>query len=174
MNLFILDEDPTVAAQMNCDSHVCKIILEAFQMMSLAHLEHDSTKVGLWNARTHRNNHVSLWVRENISNYNWTSEHALALCAEYTLRYGKIHKCEDMIRWCAENPPPLLRDTMSPFRQAVAEDCYNINPVTAYHNYYVRYKRSFARWKLGNTPGWFIDLCRIEDLKLKGELYFSY
>lgn len=32
MNLFILDTDPIEAARQNCDSHVCKIILEAAEM----------------------------------------------------------------------------------------------------------------------------------------------
>lgn len=167
MNLFVLNTDPVIAAEMNCDSHVCKIILEALQMMSLAHLEHGSEQPGLWNAHTHRNNHVSKWVRENTSNYRWTAEHALALCSEYTMRYSKVHKCQSMIEWCAANLPPLPVSNMSPFRQAVAEDCYHDDPVIAYHMYYVRYKRSFAKWKLGNTPAWFVDLCNVEDMKVK-------
>ena len=30
MNIFVVDNDPIVAAQMLCDSHVCKMILEGF------------------------------------------------------------------------------------------------------------------------------------------------
>lgn len=163
MNLFILDRDPVVAARMNCDKHVCKIILEAYQMMSLAHLNYGGDHPGLWNARTYNNNHVSLWVRENLSNYAWTSAHAVALCDEYTLRYRRVHKCREMIEWCVEHVPPLPTGALSPFRQAVAEDCYDVDPVRAYHLYYVRYKRRFAKWRLGNVPGWFIRLCRDEN-----------
>ena len=37
MNIFILDEDPTIAAQMQCDKHVVKMIVESAQMLSTAH-----------------------------------------------------------------------------------------------------------------------------------------
>ena len=37
MNLFILDEDPTKAAQLQCDKHVVKMIIESAQMLSTAH-----------------------------------------------------------------------------------------------------------------------------------------
>ena len=37
MNIFILDEDPVVAAQLQCDKHVVKMIVECAQMLSTAH-----------------------------------------------------------------------------------------------------------------------------------------
>lgn len=166
MNLFILDNDPVIAARMNCDKHVNKIILEALQMLCLAHLENGSTETWLWNAHTHRNNHVSRWVRENVGNYNWTCQHAMELCSEYTIRYGKVHKCQPMLQWCTDNIPSIPDEDMSPFRQAVAKDCYHDDPIMAYHDYYVRYKRRLAKWKLGNVPQWFTDRCLIEDSKI--------
>ena len=33
MNIFVLDKDPYVAAQMMCDKHVVKMILEGCQML---------------------------------------------------------------------------------------------------------------------------------------------
>ena len=33
MNIFYLDKDPVVAAQMSCDKHVVKMILESAQML---------------------------------------------------------------------------------------------------------------------------------------------
>jgi hypothetical protein len=172
MNLFILDRDPITSAKMNCDKHVCKIILEAVQMMSLAHIEHGTTTcmlstglTDLYNARTHRNNHVSKWVRETTQNYHWTAQHGLTLCEEYTNRYGKRHKCQDLMEWCATHLPPLPSTGLTNFRQAVADDCYHTDPVIAYHVYYVKYKRYFAKWKLGNTPTWFSTMCTAIDNK---------
>ena len=37
MNIFYLDKDPVIAAQMMCDKHVVKMILESAQMLSTAH-----------------------------------------------------------------------------------------------------------------------------------------
>lgn len=154
MNLFILDRDPAIAASMNCDKHVCKIILEAAQMLGEAHrCNGGQAECG---AITHRNNHVTKWVRETLANYRWTVQHAMALCAEYTLRYSKIHKYQRIIEWFLANEPNIPDLPMTPFRQAVADDCYHQDPVEAYRIYYIRYKSRFARWKLGNIPNWFV------------------
>ena len=37
MNIFILDEDPVIAARMLCDRHIPKMIVESAQMLSTAH-----------------------------------------------------------------------------------------------------------------------------------------
>ena len=37
MNLFILDKDPVKAAQLQCDKHVVKMIVESAQMLSTVH-----------------------------------------------------------------------------------------------------------------------------------------
>ena len=37
MNIFYLDRDPVVAAQLMCDKHVVKMILESAQILSTAH-----------------------------------------------------------------------------------------------------------------------------------------
>ena len=37
MNIFVLDENPIVAAQMCCDKHIPKMIVESAQMLSTVH-----------------------------------------------------------------------------------------------------------------------------------------
>ena len=37
MNIFYLDRDPKIAAQLACDKHVVKMILESAQMLCTAH-----------------------------------------------------------------------------------------------------------------------------------------
>ena len=37
MNIFYIDRDPVIAAQMSCDKHVVKMILESAQMLCTAH-----------------------------------------------------------------------------------------------------------------------------------------
>ena len=36
MNIFFLDKDPKIAAQLQCDKHVVKMVLETAQMVSTA------------------------------------------------------------------------------------------------------------------------------------------
>jgi len=35
LQIFALDEDPIEAAKMLCDKHVCKMILETFQLLEI-------------------------------------------------------------------------------------------------------------------------------------------
>ena len=37
MNIFVLDMNPKTAAQLQCDKHVVKMIVESAQMLSTAH-----------------------------------------------------------------------------------------------------------------------------------------
>ena len=37
MNIFVLDHNPKIAAQSQCDKHVVKMIVESAQMLSTAH-----------------------------------------------------------------------------------------------------------------------------------------
>ena len=52
MNIFYLDEDPRICAEMHCDKHCVKMILETAQLLCTAHrvLDGDeySDKVGLY------------------------------------------------------------------------------------------------------------------------------
>jgi len=43
MNLFVLNKDPVKAAQLQCDKHVVKMIVESAQMLSTAHRMLDGT-----------------------------------------------------------------------------------------------------------------------------------
>ena len=43
MNIFVLDEDPAIAAQMMCDKHIPKMIVETFQMLGSALRRHGAT-----------------------------------------------------------------------------------------------------------------------------------
>jgi hypothetical protein len=43
---------------------------------------------------------------------------------------------------------------MTPFAQAMPEDCKDSNAVIAYRNYYKKYKAKFAKWAHSETPSW--------------------
>jgi hypothetical protein len=46
---------------------------------------------------THANHPSNLWARETRKNWLWLHEHGMALCKEYTKRYSKIHKCQQIL-----------------------------------------------------------------------------
>ena len=44
MNIFYLHKDPKVSAEMSCDKHVVKMILESAQLLSTCHRVQDGTE----------------------------------------------------------------------------------------------------------------------------------
>lgn len=149
MNIFVLDEDPNQAARYACDKHVVKMVLESAQLMC-------SVFPGGYAPykKTHPNHPCSVWARERAENYEWLTQHAYALCVEYTKRYGKIHKSQEVIEWCDTHRPKLPSGPMSPFAQAMPDEYKDPDAVHAYRSYYMHEKINIATWKT-ITPDWF-------------------
>ena len=117
MNIFYLNNDPKICAEMHLDKHVVKMILEYAQLLSTAHRVLDGTvstrlsKSGrkqqyypladerdnfLYSA-THVNHPSAVWVRYSYENYEWLYKLFIALLDEYTHRYGRIHATARLI-----------------------------------------------------------------------------
>ena len=91
MNIFVLDYDTKVCAQMHCDKHCVKMILETAQLLcGVHHMTGGEAPYGL----SHKNHPCLIWARECIENYVWLCDLGIELCKEYTHRYGKIHSCQ--------------------------------------------------------------------------------
>jgi hypothetical protein len=166
MNIFYLDRDPKIAAQMMCDRHVVKMILESAQMLSTAHrvLDGDeyAEKMGLYKL-AHKNHPSTIWVRSNELNYRWLWEHYVALMDEYTYRYGKIHataRLRDALDKTPKNMPPIQL-TDSPFTappQCMPAYCKGDDTVKAYQTYYIVEKSGFAKWTNRVPPKFFMEM----------------
>ena len=121
MNLFRLHNNPMIAAEMHCDKHIPKMILETAQMLSTAWrmtdeaVDKSKAKSGVLSQSAceiydgapekdtayadeqgmykiaYKNHPSTVWVRQKSKNYNWTLFLFKSLCKEYTKRYGKHH-----------------------------------------------------------------------------------
>lgn len=155
MNIFVLDLDPFLAAHYANDRHCVKMILESCQLLSTAHhLLGDSSKITY--KATHANHPCAIWVRRSSANYEWLVKHTMGLLDEYTLRYGKIHKCDSILTpQLLDAPNRIPHGDLTPFALAMP-DQYKVydDPVTSYRNYYIGEKLSFSTWKHGITPSW--------------------
>lgn len=152
MNIFYLHSDPQTCAAYHCDKHVVKMILETAQLLSTAHWE--SGGVGPYKS-THKNHPSSLWTRCSIEHYLWLCSLGLALCEEYTSRYYKIHKCEEIINELSRMWPDIPSNGWTDPPQCMPELFKDKDTQTAYRRYYIGDKSSFAKWKNGNVPEWF-------------------
>jgi len=153
MNIFVLDESPSTSAQMQCDKHVVKMILETAQMLcTVAHSQGFDAPY----RATHKNHPCTVWTGQSKQNWNWLIEHGLALCEEYTGRYGKIHKSQQHIEWCRSLDIDLPQVGLLSFAQAMPSQYKNKCAVTAYRAYYRGEKATFATWKR-NKPNWWTN-----------------
>lgn len=152
MNIFVLDLEPSTAAQMLCDKHVVKMILESAQLLC-AHFESGIAPY----RRTHYNHPCAKWVRKSRKNYWWLLEHAKALCEEYTFRYGKTHKSESVIKWCEDNVDrlaPLPDKGLTEFAQAMPDKYRHALTVKAYRSYYINEKIGICKYTKRPWPYW--------------------
>jgi hypothetical protein len=154
MNIFVLDKNPKIAAQMACDKHCVKMILESAQLLCSPYPPGTAPY-----RRTHYNHPCSKWVRESEDNYLWLLDYASSLCEEYHLRYGRYHKSSQIIQWCKANIYKLnfKQTKLTSFPQCMPSEYKNPNVVIAYRNYYMGEKASFAKWKAGGVPEWWVN-----------------
>ena len=161
MNIFYLDENPIIAAQMQCNKHVVKMILETAQLLSSAFDEDDAPY-----KRSHYNHPSAIWIRSSRENYRWALIHGLALAQEYTQRYGKIHKSEEVIEWCFRNVHkidfPSEGLTTPPYAISADMNCRmlitefdSLSRVEQDQLYYSMDKSHFAVWPEGKMPRWY-------------------
>lgn len=150
MNIFYLDTDYLRAAQYQCDKHIVKMPLETAQLLCTAVIQCGGTAPY---HSCYENHPCSRWARASKGNFNWLKRHGLALCAEYTFRYAKHHRCFSVIDNISDE---LIPD--GPFfdpPQCVPESCKQPNTVQSYRHYYNTVKYKIAKWKLGNRPDWY-------------------
>lgn len=152
MNIFVLDKDPVVAAQSQCDRHVVKMILESAQILSTV-MRTKGFEVGY--KATHQRHPCTLWAGKTWANYEWLYEHFLALGEEYTHRYGKVHKSMGL---ADALKPPAHNDKMTEFALAMPDECKTNDPVESYRKYY-RHKKDIISmtWKNREIPSWFME-----------------
>ena len=158
MNIFVLDENPQIAAQMHNDKHVVKMILETAQLLcGVHHVSNSGNIEEVPYKLSHKNHPCAIWARECIENYIWLCDLGLSLCEEYTYRYNKRHKSQDVIEWCIVNLPKLRENLVTtPFPLAMPDECKTKTAVESYRLYYLMHKKDFSTWKQRNKPEWFI------------------
>ena len=184
MNIFYLDKDPVKAAEMSCDKHVIKMILESAQMLCTAKRVLDGTpyedktkngrKIKRW--RLDNSNEEAIiykagwlrhpstqWVMKSAYNYRWLYNHMMALNEEYKKRYNKdvdhvsITKLKDLLK----EPPKNANINVigSDATPAMPDECLVPgDSVASYRKYYIMKKNRFATWKSPAViPQWYSE-----------------
>jgi hypothetical protein len=155
MNIFFLDENPTLSAQYHVDKHVVKMILETAQLLCSVHHVTDQVTDQVPYKLSHKNHPCAVWARQSLSNYLYLCELGLELGKEYTYRYGKRHKSIDVINWCIVNKPNIPDIGFTKPAMAMPDEYKVDSVVESYRNYYIGAKIDLASWKNREKPFWF-------------------
>jgi len=195
MNIFYLDKDPVKSAELHCDKHVVKMIIEYAQLMSTAHrvldgdLYEDRTannhRIKRWRLSdsnmenvlykaSHINHPSNIWIRSSDSHYQFVYDMFVALCNEYTHRYGRVHLTEEKLKDVLQHLPSNIANInfVDP-PQAMPDDVKTSDAVDAYQNYYRVYKKGFAKWTDRETPAFMKNILGKENVSkyMDEELY---
>jgi len=177
MNIFYLHEYPDKCAQMHCNKHVVKMVLEYTQLLSTAHrlldgkqsivkingrnmkrwtLENNVLNERLFLA-SHVNHPCAVWARETQDQYLWLHRLLTHLLKEYSFRYGKTHSVQNRC-WDDLRKHPFALNSKRGWReppQAMPDDFkVHGNSVLAYRKYYVGAKSKLAKWSVRPAPDW--------------------
>jgi hypothetical protein len=157
MNIFFLDADVKKCAEYHCDKHVVKMILETAQLLCSAHHITNQVTDQVPYKLSHKNHPCSIWVRTSLSNYLYLCELGLELCKEYTYRYEKRHKSQDVIEWCVTNKVNICDKGLTEPPKAMPDEFKVKDVVESYRNYYMGAKKTFATWKKREVPIWYLE-----------------
>ena len=161
MNIFFLSIDPEECAQMYCDQHVNKILIEIVQMLYTAwHFlgqagwsdgapwKKDHSQRGFKVA--HPNHPMTKWIRANREHYILASKIGMCLALEYNFRYKKVHSCSKHVLWLFTHIPETFQGIQTPPPQCMPEEYKKPDPVDGYRSYYR--SKTFARWTKRKKP----------------------
>jgi hypothetical protein len=144
MNIFFLHLSVRRCARWHCDRHCVKMILEYAQLLcSAIWLSGGTAPYKL----THKNHPCAIWARHSQGNWLWLKSLALALCDEYTFRYGKVHRTQEIIEQL--EVPDLPNEWFTQPPQAMPVEYKDTDSITAYRNYYILGKKHLHSWKDG-------------------------
>lgn len=153
MNIFILDSDPFEAAKMLCDKHIVKMCLETAQILS--------TINGGPYKSTHANHPCTKWAGASTGNYKWLVQHGIGIAEEYTYRFNKSHKCQDVIMALEQPVVDIENKPLVNFVMAMPDEFREVDVTEAYRNYYMS-KKSFCNWTKREIPEWFLEKLNVQ------------
>ena len=157
MNIFFLDYDTQKCAQYHCDKHVVKMVLETAQLLCGVHHMTPQVTPQVPYKLSHKNHPCAIRARESLSNYLYLCDLGLELCKEYTYRYGKRHKSQEIIEWCLTNKPQIVDKNFTTPPKAMPDEYKVSDVIQSYRNYYIGAKKSFCNWKNRQIPEWFLN-----------------
>ncbi len=177
MNIFVLHENPILAATMIDDNRLPKMVTESAQMLASALIRHGATpesmpltKAGTPYKGGYHNHPCTVWAGDSLGNFAWLMSHGLSLAHQYKRLFGRDHACDSAMRMMLENPAieNMGSDELTPFARAFdrenkdLDELYDEEKYTAVEAYRIYYKTKAdspagIKYERVEMPEWFND-----------------
>jgi len=154
---------PTESAQMLCtvhrllDGNPTKRRSKSGKTLR-TYWEHPSLDTVLYKS-VHEKHPCTVWTTETSENYNWHYQHFIALCDEYSFRYNRTHRCDELLRQLLLTAPTHIPvGLQTPWKLAMKDQphLYALEPVSAYREFYKTKQHRFKmEWTKRKVPEWF-------------------
>lgn len=168
LNIFIVHENPIVAASMLCNIHCNSQIRESAQMLANCFSPEllsvaPYTQKGTPRKYSHWNHPCSIWTRKSKSNMQWLIDHAIELENQRLKRGMNPHFVFSFLIWCRDNIrySYISEGPLTEFAVAIAEDknCrklpdFNSFTIVGKYRSYICLDKPFAVWKNAPEPEW--------------------
>lgn len=177
MNIFYLDSNPKICAQMHCDVHCNKMVGEYCQILSTAHrildgkeaikTDNKGRESLVWQLPndldeillpvSEPSQPINEWVRQSIGNYEWACSLLVETCNEFEIRNGKTHILvrEGLVGALKAIPKNIPNGAFTEPPQAIS-DKFKIEGETikAYRNFYKSKGEKLLKWRKTKAPDW--------------------
>ena len=177
MNIFVLDENPILAANMIDDNRLPKMVVETAQMMASALIRHGATpesmpltKAGTPYKGGYHNHPCTRWAGDSLGNFAWLAVHGITLARMYEHYFGKEHACFMPMMEMLGNPAieNMGSDQRTPFARAFdrqnkdLDELYDEEKYTAVEAYRIYYKTKVdspggVKYDKVQMPEWWND-----------------
>lgn len=159
MNIFFTNRSPLACAAEHCDQHVIKMTVETAQLLSTVIQRNLCKPIPCLYKITHQFHPCAVWAGQSKQHFDWLLNFGFALASEFTERYGKRHKSEDIMDICkliSQNEPLEFNYTGFTDPPKIMPHRYRlINDTCAAYQAFICGEKRFARWKFRNPPAWY-------------------
>ena len=175
MNIFFISRNPKRCAKYQTDAHVCKMPTETAQVLcTVLNVNGHQSPYASFNPK----HPTVIWASKSKSNWLWAQQLGIELCREFTYRYGRVHKTEEIIR-TLKCPPELPDLAFTDPTPAMPDEFRSTNSLNSYRRFYFYGKRRMFfkvngdwRWTKRDLPP-FMKRYLIRDKIFKSEAEIS-
>lgn len=150
MNIFIFHKNLTKNARCFTDKHLIKMIVEQTQLLCNAYYVTDSPKPQNIYRPYNLNHPATQWVTQSKQNWLWLHRSTQELLKEYTYRFEKTHRAQQLVQsLCVPALPDIPK---TPHVLIMPIEYRQKNALAAYRAYLLHEKQHTFTWTKRKPP----------------------